>query len=496
VRTHREIERTYSPGPEVGLPDLATVSGVDRVGEPRVDTLEATYFDTVELALARAGVSLRRRSGGADEGWHLKVPSGDGRDERQLPLGQSERRPPRQLGDAVLGWSRGAPLVAVATIETRRTTYQLFGADDRVLAEVADDEVHGTRADGETSSWHEWEVELVDGDPDLLDAADTVMESHGVRRSEVERKIARVLGDRVPAPPRLRKPKPGKPATRVVQARLAAQVEALACRDVRARAGEPEGVHKARVACRRLRAALATFRPFLDREVTDPLRDEIRWLARSLGEARDATVVHQRLGSLLRSEPRELIAGPVALRLRSTYAGRAGAPAALTDPRYYELRAALDRLVAEPPWTEKADRPARDVLPKRVRKEWKRLRRKHAAVEDAEGPAARDEALHDVRKAAKRLRYAAEALEPVCGKDARKLARAAKAFTSYLGERQDTVSSREELVLLARAALDAGEPTFTYGRMHAREEARAVELDRGLANQWRRLTAPATRWTC
>jgi hypothetical protein len=78
----------------------------------------------------------------------------------------------------------------------------------------------------------------------------------------------------------------------------------------------------------------------------------------------------------------------------------------------------------------------------------------------------------------------------------RRLTRAAKDLTSYLGERQDTVASREQIVRLARAALDSDEPTFTYGRLHAREEARAVELDAGLEKEWRRLTGPARRSTC
>ena len=496
MRTHREIEHTYGPGPDVQLPDLASLPGVERVAEPRVDELEATYFDTDDLALVRGGVSLRRRAGGSDEGWHLKVPSGDGRDELRLPLTEDGSKPPGALGDAVLGWTRGAELTPIATIRTRRTTYALNGADGQVLAELADDEVTGRRTDGETSEWHEWELELVDGDEDLLDAADDLMDDHGVGPSEIDRKIVRVLGDRAPQPLQLSKPKRGKPAARVVHARLAAQVEALARRDVEARRGDAEGVHKARVACRRLRAALATFRPLLDSAVTDPLRDEIRWFARSLGETRDATVAYERLSGLLRSEPREILAGPVQRRLRDTYGDRNGPPAVLTDPRYFELRSALDRLVADPPWTEKADEPARDVLPKRVRKEWKRLRRRYSAADEAADGREHDQALHEARKAAKRLRYAAEAVKPVCGKRAKKLAKAAKNLTSYLGERQDTVTSREELVELARAARDAGEPTFTYGRLHAREQARAVELDAGLPTEWHRLTGPAKRWTC
>jgi inorganic triphosphatase YgiF len=91
----------------------------------------------------------------------------------------------------------------------------------------------------------------------------------------VQRKIIGVLGDRLPPEARLGSAKPGKPAARVVQRRLAKQVAELLRRDSQIRRGEDEGVHRARVACRRLRSALATFRPLLDREVTDPLRDEI-----------------------------------------------------------------------------------------------------------------------------------------------------------------------------------------------------------------------------
>ena len=75
----------------------------------------------------------------------------------------------------------------------------------------------------------------------------------------------------------------GKPAARAVQRRLAKQVAELLRRDSEIRRGEDEGVHRARVACRRLRSALATFRPLVDRDVTDPLRDEIKWLGLAAG---------------------------------------------------------------------------------------------------------------------------------------------------------------------------------------------------------------------
>jgi CHAD domain-containing protein len=493
LMTHREIERAYAPAGQEGLPDLTELPGVARVGDPVVAELCATYVDTADLALARAGVSLRRRTGGSDEGWHLKVPADRGRDEIHLPL-TPEGEPPDELVAAVLGWTRRAPLGPVATIETRRTTYPLLDVAGGTLAEVADDRVTGTPADGAPPvRWREWEVELVDGAPDLLEAADALMATVGVSPSTVQRKILNVLGDRVPPAPRVRTPKPGKPAGRVVHRRLAEQVAELLRRDSEIRRGQDEGIHRARVACRRLRSALATFRPLLDRDLTDPLRDEIKWLGTQLGGARDAKVVRERLTGLVGDE--EQVAGDTRRRIDETYARRredAGRVVAttLTSTRYFELLEALDRLVAEPPWTEVAEEDARDVLPQRVRKDWKRLRRRVEAVETA---AVRAVAGHDARKAAKRLRYAAESLRPVWGKDAKRLVTATKRVTTLLGERQDTVMSRADLAQLTSQAQDAGEDTFTFGRLHAREEQRADDIDGEFSEVWADLSRPRLR---
>jgi CHAD domain-containing protein len=490
LMTHREIERAYAPAGEAALPDLTALPGVARVGDPDEAELRATYVDTADLALTRAGVSLRRRAGGHDEGWHLKVPAGHGRDELQLPLTPAQQ-PPRELLDPVKGWVRGAPLGAVATIQTRRTTYPLLDATGRVLAEVADDQVTGTPADGAPPVlWREWEVELVDGAPDLLEAADALMATVGVSPSSVQRKIVRVLGDRIPPGPRLRTPKAKKPAARVVQRRLAEQVAEFLRRDHEIRRGRDEGVHRARVACRRLRSALATFRPLLDREITEPLREEIKWLGTQLGGARDARVVRDRLTELVRDE--EQVDGAALRRIDDTYARRREAAdrvvaKTLTSARYFELLDALDRLVAEPPWTGVAEADARDVLPRRVGKDWKRLRRR---VEEVETEADRDLAMHEARKAAKRLRYAAEALRPVWGKDAKRLVRATKGITTLLGERQDTVMSRAELAELTAEAQQAGEDTFTFGRLHAREEKRADDIDDEFAEVWAEFPRP------
>lgn len=496
---HREVERTYTPPPDASLPDLSSLPAVASVSAVTVDDLEAVYFDTADLALTRAGVSLRRRTGGADEGWHLKIPAGDGRDEITVRLGRTRHVPPARFLSIVAAWTMRAPVEPIATIATRRTRQHLLADDGTVLAELADDRVTGT-PEGSAASveWREWELELVDGPAGLLDAADHLLAESGVEPSAVSRKIEHVVADRLPAAvprPRLGA---GKAAGRVVQQRLAEQVAELRRRDSQVRRHLPEGVHQARVTCRRLRTALATFRPLFDRDVTDPIRDEIRWLALRLSDARDAKVIRGRLGDLLDEEPRALVRGPARRRLRTSLGTRErdatrAAADALTSRRYFALLAALDRLVADPPWTDQADRPAGKVLPKRVRKDWRRLCAQKDVADAETDPDERQRLLHEVRKDAKRVRYAAEAMRPVWGKDADRLAKAATSLTSHLGERQDTVMTRPMLLTVAREADAAGESSLTWGLLYAREEQRAADLDRELPRVWKKASKKKLR---
>jgi CHAD domain-containing protein len=492
---HREIEQTYAPGPHARLPELTDLPGVSALGEPHVDELEAVYFDTADLALTRAGVSLRRRTGGADEGWHLKVPADAGRVEIRVGLGRARHHPPAALRRNVVAWTLNAPLEPVATIRTRRTRRDLVAGDGTVLAELADDEVTGLPAGASGPvEWREWELELVEAGPELLSAADELMAGVGVLPDEVQRKIVRVLGVRAPE---TSLPEVGRdlPAGRVLERRLARQIAELKRCDSQMRRHRDEGVHHARIACRRLRSGLATFRPLVDREVTDPVRDEIQWLGRALADARDSTVVRERLRQMIDEEPDDAVVGPVLKRLDTTFDERAQAAWHLVDEtlaseRYLALLTALDRLLAHPPWTETAGRPAEEELPTRVRKEWRRLKRRMAAVQQAEDP---DAELHEVRKDAKRLRYAAEAVHTVWGKDAKRLAKAAKKLTSHLGERQDTVMSRPGLLKIAADADAAGESSVTWGVLLVREEERAAQLDAELPDLWRKVSRKKLR---
>jgi inorganic triphosphatase YgiF len=95
---HDEIERKYDVGPGTAVPDLRGVTGVASVGPPVEHLLEAVYYDTAAHDLAHRGITLRRRTGGTDEGWHLKLPAGtDTRRELQESLGVAGEQVPESL---------------------------------------------------------------------------------------------------------------------------------------------------------------------------------------------------------------------------------------------------------------------------------------------------------------------------------------------------------------------------------------------------------------
>ena len=244
----------------------------------------------------------------------------------------------------------------MATLHTRRTV-TLLRDESGVLAEVADDSVNAHRAlagdEPRLLSWREWEVELVDGSPGLLKATDELLAEAGANVAAAQSKLGRVLARRDPGHSRRQAPTKSKPVARVLHAYLTAQVEQVLAADRAVRRREPEGIHDLRVALRRLRTSLATYRPLVDREVTDPLRDEMRWVSHALGTARDAEVVRERLHDLLDDE-----VPSAALRsARSVLAaaGRADARGArrvadetLASERYLAVIEALQHLVATP----------------------------------------------------------------------------------------------------------------------------------------------------
>jgi CHAD domain-containing protein len=484
---HLEVETKYDVGDGFVVPDLTGLDGVANVDAPVEHLLEAVYYDTPDLRLLRARMTMRRRTGGPDAGWHLKLPSGTARRELHAPLGRGTKKVPQALLAPITGVLRGAAPSPVATLHTRRVVTSLRGSDGELLAEVADDTVTATvppTAAGEpieVHGWREVEVELGDGDETLGAAVGDRLVGAGARPSTAASKIGRALRDRLePSAVPGRRDEPVN-AGEFLLAALADQVAALQASEVLLRTERTGGVHQIRIGARRLRSTLASFRHVLDRAATDPLRQELSWLGRQLTGARDDEVGLGHLRAVVAAEPEELVLGPVAARLQQAQlsqmqAGHDRALDTLAEPRYLALLDGLHALLADPPFTAVAQDPVRPVLRQATRRAVRKLgRRVDAAldVRDTDSGAA----LHEVRKAAKQLRYTAEIGRGEIAQ-MKKVVRVAKRAQTVLGERQDTVVTRELCRRLGVVAAAAGENAFTYGRLHALEQARAERTER------------------
>jgi len=203
--THLETERKFDAGPDFTMPDFAALTSCYSVAGPERYELSATYFDTDDLLLASHRVTLRWRTGGTDDAWHLKLPVRTGtRREVHLPLSLGTDTVPAQMHAMVADFTDGLPLHPIALLQTVRTVRRLTGADGSVLAEVADDDVTarrlGARAGGSEGStgsgtmhWHEIEVELVSGTAGVLEAAGKLLLAAGARPSASASKVGRLL---------------------------------------------------------------------------------------------------------------------------------------------------------------------------------------------------------------------------------------------------------------------------------------------------------------
>jgi inorganic triphosphatase YgiF len=202
-----ETEHKYDVDTDFAFPDLAGLAPGVVAAPPEVQRLAATYFDTNDLRLAGAHITLRRRTGGSDAGWHVKLPvSSDTRRELHFPLGPATGTVPSRVATLVAEWTQGEALRPIARLETRRAVRRLLDQAGRVLAEVADDQVTGSRpvhpdaADWhEAATWREVEVELVSGTRDLLATAGKRLQAAGAQPSASASKLSRLLGAGPPA---------------------------------------------------------------------------------------------------------------------------------------------------------------------------------------------------------------------------------------------------------------------------------------------------------
>jgi len=201
-----EIERKYDVEPGTPLPDWATLPGVATVGAAEPRALDARYLDTADGALARSLTALRRRSGGPDEGWHIKRSTPDGKLETHFPLddvvdAEGDLVVPAAVIAALAGVA-APPFAVLARIRNARTAYALRDGAGGLVAEFVDDRVTATDVRrGVDTSWREWELELGPAAPAsaaaraaLFAAADALVTGAGGRVSASASKLGRALG--------------------------------------------------------------------------------------------------------------------------------------------------------------------------------------------------------------------------------------------------------------------------------------------------------------
>jgi CHAD domain-containing protein len=277
----------------------------------------------------------------------------------------------------------------------------------------------------------------------------------------------------------------GKDAIGRLRAMLARQYEEILRHDIAVRLDlDPESVHRLRVASRRARAVLRAARPVLDREWSEPLRAELKWLAGSLGPRRDLDVLlaHLRAEIADLEQPERTAAGILTDSLeQERESAQALAVEALSSERYYRLLDELEAAARGP-----RVRRGEVALSKLAAKEFDRLRKRAERL----GPDATDEELHKTRIRGKRARYAAELAGPELGKPGTKLVRRAKAFQDVLGAHQDAIVAEGRLRGLLADTPRAG-AAFAAGRLVERQRLRRREARAKLPKAWRALDRSA-----
>jgi CHAD domain-containing protein len=491
----REVKLTATPS--FRLPALGDlVEGVEAVPVPP-QRLSATYFDTDDLRLARWGASLRRRSG---EGWTVKLPVAADRQllaREEVTFPGPDGRPPEAAVNLVRAYVRTAPLRPQARLRTVRRRTELRDPQGRVLAELVDDEVSVLDGRRITMRFRELEVEAAeDTSPSLLGEVAARLREAGAVASEATPKVARALGPRATGPPDVAVPAlpPSAKAGDVVRRAVAASVARLIRHDPGIRLDrDPENVHQARVATRRLRSDLRTFRGLVQTEWASGLRDELGWLAGILGAVRDRDVMLERLGR--RAEELAEASRPRAAGILTTLgAAREEAQATLLGTlrgdRYLAL---LDRLVeaaSAPTLLPEAELPAEDVLPGLMRRPRRALVRQVKALRDGGS----EDELHQIRIRAKRVRYAAEAAAPVLGKRARAVGRAAARLQEVLGEHQDAVVAERWLRAWAQGSRSAP-AAFAAGELAGLERVAAADGRARWPEAWQALSTRLGGWS-
>ena len=456
MRETLEREVKLRAGEAFELPELG-----GEALEPRL--FVSTYHDTSDHRLAQHGVTLRHRIENGKGLWQLKLPRGVARLELEAEGGPVA--PPETMLMLLPAYLRGAGLVPVARLRTRRTGVRAQGA------EIVHDSVSVLDNQRVSRSFEELEVELLEGDEKALRRIETALRGAGAGNGEQRPKVFQALDleyEREPAAAAK-----DASAGEALRSRLAIQYERLLAHDPGTRLGtDPEDLHQFRVATRRLRAFLRAGRELLDPGWAEPLRDELRWLGGALGPVRDLDVLIEQLAAEVETLGPDLVPGRQLLILleRERRAARKKLTVALAGDRYFGL---LDLLERPAPTVAESG-----TLEQIQATEHRKLRKAVWALTDESA----DAELHAVRIKTKRARYAAE----LAGHG--DYVKAAKVLQDVLGEHQDAAVAAGRLRELV---VRAPESAIAAGRLLEREQQRSLERRAEWPRAWKKLARVA-----
>jgi CHAD domain-containing protein len=504
------LTRTYLAPTAEAAPGGGELPGVADVSTSVDVRSEETHYDTTDLALAAAGVSVRRqtaeRTSPAPRGWILELPGrGPRTHEVRHALGRAVRTAPAALQRLTWAAARGRSLGPVLALTTSASQKDLLDAEGQVVARLTTREVSAKALAPEeaaTQTWVEWQAEVVDGRRDLLDAITEAWEALGADESDRTAQLRTVL-DGPDDDEGLDAVSVDDSAGAVVLGRLAQDVGWLLSQDPLARIDAPDAVRSLRVAARRLHNVLETFAPLFAEGTTDQLRAELTWIVGVTASSRDLDVLAEKLLEDLDEEAAGHVAGSgtgdpavVAEKVRATLADRSAAAhtevlAALDDQRYRDLVAALEAFVADPPTVKSARREAKKVLLPLVAEAHRAARDAYRDLDlDAEltiehdvDQATADDAqtLTRLRTATAVARDAAAVTAPKVGEAAEEYVDVLKELLDILDEHADTVVSRE---FLAGLVEEFGSGAFVLGRLHALEEVRSAVSFHDVESAW------------
>lgn len=417
--------------------------------------LEAVYFDTPDKQLQALGYTLRIRRSGDERIQTVKADQGDSggglfaRAEWEMPVAQDEPvLDTRTPIAAALGEAADA-IAPAFHVDVERRTWLI--SEGRAKTELVFDQGM-VRAGDRQAPVCEIELERKAGEPAALFALARRIEAVVPVRLGVAAKSERGYRLLEAAPACFKAQRVSlKVGGRAVDA---FQTIARACvrhyrlnEDLLLDNYDPQALHQARVAVRRLRSALTLFKPMLVEADVARFQDELRWLARLLGDARDLDVLIQRTKAGQLHDKIDEVRGPVHARVVEALDSRRVRGMMIDFVEWLTLGAGK----ADAKMRQMRDEPAEQFAAHRLQHfhRWVVKHGRRMTTLD-------DQRRHEVRKKAKKLRYASEFFAELFAgtkKERRRYVR----YIEVLEELQDELGALNDLVtmpsLLARYGL-------------------------------------------